>query len=165
MAQKAKKDRARTNNATLNNTHIIALVSNFIFLLSSLLYFHRSLLAWAILSIPSFVCQYILETTGRPKYNPNGSLRSSGEDLSAEGLTEYMFDVIWVTWACLVTVLVFGNWGWSLWAAVPVFGLYKGYGMLGAARGMMSGANPAMAQGMEQPPAAAGNRRSRRTAA
>lgn len=164
MAQKAKKDRARTNIATLNNTHVTALVLNLVFLLSSSLYFKRSLVAWALLSIPSFVCEYVLESTGRPKYNPTGALRTSGEDLSAAGLTEYMFDVIWVTWACLVAVLIFGNKAWFLWVVIPAFGLYKGYGLFGAARGMMGGANLG-SQGAEDTSAPAGNRKQRRAAA
>jgi len=48
----------------------------------------------------------------------NGALKSSGEDLAAEGLTEYLFDIVWVTWGCLVAVLVLGNWGWLLWVSI-----------------------------------------------
>jgi hypothetical protein len=162
MAQKAKKDRAKSNAATLNILHLSSAIINAVFVLLSLLFLRRSLVVYIILSLPAFVCQYLLETTGRPKYLPDGKLRTSGEDLAAEGLTEYMFDVVWVTWASLVSAVIFGNWGWIVWAVVPVFGLWKGWGLFGAARGMMG--QQGAAQGtQEQIPAQ--NRKQRRAAA
>lgn len=44
-------------------------------------------------------------------------MKSPGEDLAAKGLTEYLFDVVWVTWGCLGVVLVVGNWGWLIWVS------------------------------------------------
>lgn len=162
MAQKAKKDRAKSNITTLNNLHVGTLSINVIFLLFSLLIRRRSLLVYFILSIPCFISQFILERTGRPSFDPNTkALKNSGEDLAAPGLTEYLFDVIWMTWASLVAVILFGNWGWLLWATVPIFGAYKGYGLLGMARGMMGGQGQQMPD--EQVPMA-GNRKQRRAA-
>lgn len=109
------------------------------------------------------MAEYILETTGRPKYDGNTkALKSSGEDLAAAGLTEYMFDIIWVTWLSLVCVILFGNWGWLLYSVVPIYGAYKGYGLLGLARGMMGGAQKG--QMPEEQVAMAGNRKQRRAA-
>ncbi|RFU28091.1 hypothetical protein B7463_g8253, partial [Scytalidium lignicola] len=160
MAQKAKKDRAKSNISALNNLHIGTLSLNAIFLLFNFLIRSRSLLLYTILSIPCFICEYMLETTGRPKFDPQTkALRSSGEDLSAQGLTEYMFDVVWVTWLSLVMVIIFGNWGWIIWAVVPIYAAYKGYGLFGMARGMMGGQGQQMSQ--EQAPVA-GNRKQRR---
>jgi hypothetical protein len=163
MAQKAKKDRAKSNTSTLNTLHVGTLTLNTIFILFSLLR-SRSWIAYTILSIPSFIAQYILETTGRPKYDPTTkALKSAGEDLAAPGLTEYMFDVIWVTWACLVMVMLLGNWGWVVWCVVPVYGAWKGYGLLGMARGMMGGAQQGQMPTEEQVQGG-GNRRQRRAA-
>jgi SRP-independent targeting protein 2/TMEM208 len=163
MAQKAKKDRAKANISTLNNLHIGTLTINVLFILFNLLFKRRSLLAYLILSIPCFVAEYILETTGRPKFDPSTkALKSSGEDLAAPGLTEYMFDIIWVTWFCLISVMLFGNWGWLAWAVVPIYGGYKGYGLLGMARGMMGGAQKG--QMPDEQTVAAGNRKQRRAA-
>ncbi len=163
MAQKAKKDRAKANITTLNNLHSGTATLNAIFILFHLIVKRRSLLAWAILSVPSLVAEYILETTGRPKYDATTKvLKSAGEDLAAPGLTEYMFDIIWVTWLCLIAVITFGNWGWIVWGAVPAYGLYKGYGLLGLARGMMGGAQ--QGQIPDEQVAAAGNRKQRRAA-
>ena len=164
MAQKAKKDRAKANITSLNNLHIGTLSLNVLFILFNLIIKRRSLLAYAILSIPCFIAEYILETTGRPKFDPTTkALKSSGEDLAAPGLTEYMFDIIWITWLCLIAVIAFGNWGWIIWAVVPVYGAYKGYGLLGMARGMMGGAQAGQMPSEEQI-AASGNRRQRRAA-
>ncbi|KAI1393545.1 uncharacterized protein F4822DRAFT_16159 [Hypoxylon trugodes] len=161
MAQKARKDRAKANAVALTNLHMGTLIINVLFVLFHFLFRKRSILVYVILSIPSFVCEYVLESSGRPKYDPSTkSLQNAGEDLSAPGLTEYMFDVIWVTWASVVFAILFGNWGWLLWAVVPAYGAYKGYGLLGAARGMagMQGQQPDAAV------PAAGNRRQRRAA-
>lgn len=164
MAQKAKKDRAKANISTLNTLHIGTLTINLLFLLFTLLFRHRSYLLYALLSLPSFIVQYILESSGRPKFDPSTkALKSAGEDLAAPGLTEYMFDVIWVTWLCLVLVMLVGNWGWLVWGAIPVYGAWKGYGLLGMARGMMCASK---GEGMpsEEQVAAGGNRRQRRAA-
>ena len=162
MAQKAKKDRAKANISTLNNLHIGTLSVNALFILFNLLLKRRSILAYGILSIPSLVAEYILESTGRPKFDPSTkALKSSGEDLAAPGLTEYMFDIVWVTWFCLVAVILFGNWGWIFWSVIPIFGAYKGYGLFGMARGMMGGAQAGQVP-QEQP--VAGNRKQRRAA-
>ena len=164
MAQKAKKDRAKANITTLNNLHIGSLSLNCLFILFNLIVKRRSLLAYALFSIPCFVAEYILETTGRPKFDATTkALKSSGEDLAAPGLTEYMFDIIWITWLCLIAVATFGNWGWIVWAVVPVYGAYKGYGLLGVARGIMGGAKAGQMPSEEQV-AASGNRRQRRAA-
>ncbi|KAI0597678.1 hypothetical protein F4775DRAFT_224698 [Biscogniauxia sp. FL1348] len=162
MAQKARKDMAKANIAALKNLHIGMLIVNTLFVLSHLLFRKRSLLLYVLFSLPSFICEYILESSGRPKYDPTTkALKNAGEDLCAPGLTDYMFDVIWVTWASVVLVIFFGNWAWLLWAVVPAYGAYKGFGLLGAARGM------AAMQQQQQPgaaPSAPGNRKQRRAA-
>lgn len=171
MAQKAKKDRAKSNAATLNTLHLMSLAFNVSFLLITLLFRRRSssFLLYTLLSLPALACEFFLERSGRPSYivSPSGtaSLKSAGEDLAAQGLTEYMFDIVWVTWACLVAVLVVGNLGWGLYAVVPVFAAWKGWGLIGAARGLMGGAQGAGGTSQEQEQAPTGNRRSRRVAA
>ncbi|KAH7313391.1 DUF788 domain-containing protein [Stachybotrys elegans] len=163
MAQKAKKDRAKSNTAALNNLHIGSLTVHALFLAFHFLLRSRSLLAYGLLSVPSFVCEYVLESSGRPKYDATTkALKSSGEDLAAAGLTEYMFDVIWITWASIISVMLFGNWGWLLWAVVPGYGLYLGSGLLGMGR-QLAGMQGATQANTEAAPAQ-GNRRSRRAA-
>ena len=167
MAGKARKDLAKANVAALSTLHIASLILNGIFIAFSLIFRSRSLVTYFVLSIPAFACQYILETSGRPKYttlNGKSSLKSAGEDLAAPGLTEYLFDVVWVTWGCLFVVLGLGDKGWWIYAIVPVFGLWKGWGLVGAARGMMGAGQP-QPQAAEEQQAAPQNRRQRRMAA
>lgn len=162
MAQKARKDRAKSNAEALKNLHIGTLIVNTLFVLSNLVFKRRSLLLYVVLSIPSFVCEFVLENTGRPRYDASTkALKTSGEDLNASGLTEYMFDVIWVTWASVFFVIFFGNWAWLVWCIVPAYGAFKGYSLFGAARGMAAGMQP------QEPDSAAplaGNRKQRRAA-
>ncbi|KAI0481224.1 hypothetical protein GGR56DRAFT_310727 [Xylariaceae sp. FL0804] len=162
MAQKARKDRARANAAALTNLHLGTIIVNALFFLLNLIFRRRSMLLYILLSIPSFVCEYVLEVSGRPKYEQStNALKTAGEDLSAPGLTEYMFDVIWVTWASVLLVTFFGNWGWLLWTVVPAYGAVKGYSLLGAARGMAA----MQQQQMDNAQAMSGNRKQRRAAA
>jgi hypothetical protein len=163
MAQKARKDRAKSNSAALNNLHIGSLIVNGLFLLLHFVFRSRSLLTWFLLSLPSFFCQFTLEKTGRPSYDADTkALKSAGEDLSAPGLTGYMFDIVWVTWAAALLVALFGNWAWLLWVVVPAYGAYKAYGMMGAAKQMAQmGGMGANAAGGPPPPA---NRKQRRAA-
>ena len=119
MAQKARKDRAKANEASLKALHIGSAAVNIFFIIwCFILPFtaKRSVIAYILLSIPAAVAQYILETTGRPRY-VDGQMKGSGEDLAAPGLTEYLFDIVWVTWASLISVVLFGNWGWLLFVS------------------------------------------------
>jgi len=160
MAQKAKKDRAKANAVALSNLHTGAAIANGFFFLWGYYFKSRSLLLYVLLSLPSLLCQFTLERTGRPSYDDSNSLKSAGEDLSAAGLTEYMFDVIWVTWGTVVLVALFGNKFWLLWAVVPAYGAYKGYNLLGAARQVTQAQNMDSVAGA----ATTGNRKQRRAA-
>lgn len=160
MAQKAKKDRAKSNAASLNNLHLGSLAVNALFLLAHFLFRSRSLWMYFLLSVPAFACEYILEISGRPKYDPaTNTLKSAGEDLGAQGLTEYMFDVVWVTWASAILVIFFGGWGWLLWLVVPAYGIYMGSGLLGMGKQKMAEFQQGDGNAAPQ-----GNRRSRRAA-
>ena len=163
MAKKAKKDLARHNAAALNRLHLTGLAVNALFLAWHFAVAPRSLAAYLVFSTPAFVCEYVLEASGRPRHDPaTKALRSPGEDMAARGLTEYMFDVIWVTWACAVAVALAGNWGWALWAVIPAYGLHLGYGLLGMGRHKMAEMQGAAGPGHDAAPRA--NRRSRRAA-
>ncbi|KAJ4264846.1 hypothetical protein NW762_005089 [Fusarium torreyae] len=164
MAQKAKKDRAKSNAAALNNLHIGSLVVNALFLLAHFLFRARSLWLYGLLSAPALICEYVLEVSGRPKYDPSTrALRTAGEDLSSPGLTEYMFDVIWITWASVILVILFGNKAWFLWLVLPAYGVYLGSGLLGMGKQKMAefqGAGDDAGAGA----APQGNRKARRAA-
>ena len=116
MAQKAAKTLAARNVSILNRTLLLTLGFHGTFLLLRLLFLRRSLTLYAILSAPALIIQFWFERISRPTYGPNGELKRSGEDLEAQGLTEWMWDVLYWTYLCLVFVAVIGDYGW--WAYV-----------------------------------------------
>jgi hypothetical protein len=153
MAQKAKKDRARTNTIALNNLHKGSVAVNFAFLLFYWFFKSRSLFLYALFSVPAIICEIVLERAGRPAYDAaTQALKTAGEDMSSPGLTEYMFDIIWVTWACEVLVILVGNKGWLLWLVLPAYGAYQGYSLLGMRKQMseMAGAEAPVAMNRKQ---------------
>jgi hypothetical protein len=114
--QKAAKQLARANAAALNRTHAISLALHTLFVLYRLLFRRGSWVKYLVLSLPSIVIELYLEHLGRPKYvSPGGRLKSAGEDLEAKGVTEYMWDIVYVTWGVLGLVGVAGEWAWWLW--------------------------------------------------
>ncbi|CAG8736241.1 5574_t:CDS:2, partial [Acaulospora morrowiae] len=53
-----------------------------------------------------------------------GGVEWSGEDLNAEGLIAYMFDIIYVTWFVHVLSILF-EWIWWFYLVIPIFSGYK----------------------------------------
>ena len=119
MAQKAAKTLAARNTSILNRTLLLSLAFHGTFLLLRFLLLRRSLTIYALLSAPALIIQFWFERIGRPVHGPNGELRRSGEDLEAKGLTEWMWDVLYWTYLCLIIVAVIGDYGW--WAYVSAF--------------------------------------------
>lgn len=119
--QKAAKTLAARNTAILNRTLLISLVLHALFLTLRAILFRRSfskrsLALYAVLSAPSLFIQFWFERIGRPQYDQgSGELRKSGEDLEAKGLTEYMWDVMYWTYGCLILVALAGDWAWWAW--------------------------------------------------
>ncbi|CAG8508734.1 12312_t:CDS:2 [Ambispora gerdemannii] len=62
---------------------------------------------------------------GLPRYNKyDGSVEWSGEDLNSEGLTAYMFDIIYITWF-VHFVSMFWEAAWWIYLVIPAYALYK----------------------------------------
>lgn len=57
--------------------------------------------------------------------------------MEAQGLTEWMWDVLYWTWGCIGGAAVLGEWVWWAWAIVPLYSVWCVYGMYTGARGMM----------------------------
>ncbi|WEW57842.1 hypothetical protein PRK78_003309 [Emydomyces testavorans] len=129
MAQKAAKTLAARNTSLLRQTHITTACLHAIFLLLHFLIRRpRSLLPYAIFTLPTLLIEFYFERLGRPRYNPSDkSLRSPGEDLDAPGLTEYFWDVLYWTWGCMGAVCVFGDRAWWLWIVVPLYSAWSAY--------------------------------------
>ncbi|SPO02856.1 related to DUF788 domain protein [Cephalotrichum gorgonifer] len=169
MAQKAKKDLAKANTASLKTLHLLSLLINALFILNAILRpSSRSLKLYLILSTPAFASQFVLERSGRPtRDKQTGNLKSAGQDLAGGGLVGSLFDVVWVTWACVVLVLVAGDKAWWLWSVIPAYGGYQAFKLAGKAKGLTGlggmGGGAAGAGGDAAPPPAM-NRKQRRAA-
>ncbi|KAL6711515.1 hypothetical protein ACN47E_004449 [Coniothyrium glycines] len=132
MAQKATKTLAASNTKRLNQTLYITLVVHaFFWLLRGLLSFRtltrRSLLLYLLLSAPQLLIQFYFERLSRPTHDAAGALKRAGEDLDAKGLTEYMWDVVYWTYGCIVLAGVLGDWAWWLWIVVPAYSVYAAW--------------------------------------
>lgn len=62
--------------------------------------------------------QYQLESVGTPKFDEKGAVLKSGDDLGQSGLTEYMFDVIYLTWGIQLLVAFTTTYAWWLYLLV-----------------------------------------------
>ncbi|ODV96994.1 hypothetical protein PACTADRAFT_48776 [Pachysolen tannophilus NRRL Y-2460] len=141
MAGSSQKKQAVSNIQSLKEIHTLSLVINLVTLIV-LFSFNRpsSKKIFIIFTIPLLICEYIIEKTGRPKYDSSGKLVSSGEDLKQSGLTEYMFDIIYFTLICDILMIVFGsNKVWYLYLAIPGFASYKLFGLIKAGRALLGG--------------------------
>ena len=125
----------------MKRTHLISLAINLSYAILRFLVFRASCtrstyLLYFILSSPAFVIEIWLEQVGRPKIGPNGEVKKSGEDLEAKGLTEYLWDVLYWSWGCIVVASIFGNGAWWLWGAIPLYSLWLAYTTFGSMRNM-----------------------------
>ncbi|KAK9472013.1 uncharacterized protein V1510DRAFT_379556 [Dipodascopsis tothii] len=158
MANASSKKQATANVEALALLHKVSLALNTLYVLS---YFFLSRPAtikpFLFLSLPAWIIETMLERMGRPKYAANGSLVNPGENLAQAGLTEAMWDVVYVTFIIDVLAIVVGrNVVWWLYAVIPVYAGYKAFGL----------ASPLLGKGAPAPAAAAEtepqNRRERR---
>ncbi|KAG0365921.1 hypothetical protein BGZ54_006049 [Gamsiella multidivaricata] len=67
-----------------------------------------------------------INAMGRPRYNSKGELADAGEDLSQEGLIQYAFDIIYVTWFVHVTS-AFWSKMWWFYLAIPAYAGWKAW--------------------------------------
>ena len=146
LKQKALKTLAAKNTATLNRTHLISLGVNAFWLLLRFLLFRRRLLPYVLITFSALFIEFWFERIARPTYTdtPNGKeLKRAGEDLEAKGLTEWMWDIVYWTWGCIVVAAVLGDWAWWLYAVVPLYSAWLAFSTYTGVRqgmgGMMGG--------------------------
>ncbi|KAF2867328.1 hypothetical protein BDV95DRAFT_550992 [Massariosphaeria phaeospora] len=154
MAQKAVKTLAASNTRRLNQTLYATLATHGLYWLLRALLFRRSfsgrsLALYILLSAPQLLVNFWFERIARPVYHADGSVRRAGEDLEAKGLTEYLWDVTYWTYGCVVLAALLGDSAWWLWGVVPV---YSGYAAWTTYTGMRGGYTDAV--GVPQPGAA-----------
>ncbi|KAK9465741.1 hypothetical protein V1512DRAFT_265275 [Lipomyces arxii] len=130
MAKAAVKKQVQANLAAIKNLHTISVIVNAVYVLSYVILRRpKSIWSFMILSLPAWIIEYQLDRIGRPRYSlHDGSLVSGGEDLNQAGLTEYLWDIVYVTWACDVLVVLFGRtWLWIFYLSIPVYAVVTGY--------------------------------------
>ncbi|KAF9782322.1 hypothetical protein BJ322DRAFT_1212751 [Thelephora terrestris] len=132
MANASAKKTAANNERTISNLRQGLLIVITLSMLIRLIFRTKSLSP----TQPSFwihIFSHILSTItarylskiGEPKRSATGELISPGEDLNQPGVTEWYFDVIYVSWACQLGSAIFGEMFWWLAAAIPLYAFYK----------------------------------------
>lgn len=132
MASGSSKKLAAANSKTLNQLHLITAIINIVSILGIfVLKRPASYKPWLILSIPSFIIEYNLEKSGRPTFSGSKLIRS-GDDIHQQGgLYEYFFDIVYLTWAFDILMVIIGsNKVWWLYSVIPGFAIYKLYGIV-----------------------------------
>jgi len=135
MANASAKRIASQNEIAIRNLQLGMIISNVLYFIIRLLHPSRSfppslsqLTIYILTFLPSLFLAQHLRTTGRPRRDPvTGTLISSGEDLDARGVTEWCWDVIYVTWACQVGSALLGEWFWFGYLSIPAFACWKLY--------------------------------------
>ncbi|KIM33419.1 hypothetical protein M408DRAFT_326137 [Serendipita vermifera MAFF 305830] len=134
MANASAKRTAAQNETALRNLKIWMLAAPFIalfirfFFRSSLFPSRTSIFIHVLTFIPLFVLYTHLNSIGSPRRDPTtGALIGSGEDLNMSGVTEWCWDIIYVTWGCQIGSAALGEWFWWVYLCIPLFALYKIY--------------------------------------
>lgn len=133
MAGKAGKKQAQTNLAVLSRLYRVSVPVVALALLKQM-YLRAGFGAWlqfALLHAPMMGCIYVLDKSGRPKFDPKGQLLREGSDLAqAGGLTEYLFDLVYLSLFGDVGKILFStNRLWWVLLLVPVYAGWKLYGL------------------------------------
>ncbi|KAJ3880178.1 hypothetical protein F5051DRAFT_400600 [Lentinula edodes] len=133
MANASAKRIANQNEATVKHLRlglflptILSLLLRFLFRRNSLPPSKGSLALYLGTFFPGFFLSKYLIKTGTTRRDPTtGTLISYGEDLNQPGLTEWAFDVLYITWACQIGSGAFGEWFWWLYTVIPLYAIYK----------------------------------------
>ncbi|KAF8803848.1 DUF788-domain-containing protein [Phlegmacium glaucopus] len=105
---------------------IISLIFRFLFRSSSLPPSNGSLALYVATFLPALFLYKYLVKIGTARRDPTtGTLISYGEDLSQQGVTEWCFDILYVTWACQIGSGAFGEWFWWLYMIIPLYAIFK----------------------------------------
>ncbi|CAR28386.1 hypothetical protein ZYGR_0S00130 [Zygosaccharomyces rouxii] len=134
MAGKSSKKQAQSNLLVLRNLYVATIPV--VLLASTRQWISKrdivNYIRFILLHLPLLGCIYVLDSSGRPKYDSKNKLIREGLDLSQSGgLTEYMFDVIYLS--------LFGDLGhilfntkkfWYALILVPVYAIWKIYGLM-----------------------------------
>ncbi|KAI8060374.1 uncharacterized protein B0P05DRAFT_557862 [Gilbertella persicaria] len=130
MANASSKKVATKNKQTLVNLQKGIMAINAVYVLWRIIYhwstftFGQCLLYVTTAGI-SMLLYRVLLSSGTPEYSADGTLIRSGDDLAAEGLTAYMFDIIYITWFVHLTTAFISNKFWYTYIVIPGYAAYK----------------------------------------
>lgn len=135
MANASAKKTAAQNEAAIKTLRIGMLAANISYFILRLILPYRTfpptwrqLTTYIMTAIPEFVLFRHLTSTGSPKRDPTtGALLAPGEDLSQGGVTEWCFDVVYITWFCQVGSALVGEFVWWLYLSIPLYAAYKAW--------------------------------------
>ena len=97
---------------------LLALLFRF-FLRRSIIPSKTSSVLHVLTAVPLVILYKHLYSIGSPRRDPiTGALIGSGEDLNMSGITEWCWDIVYVTWACQVGSALLGEWFWWLYLSV-----------------------------------------------
>ncbi|KAL7006520.1 hypothetical protein EMMF5_003941 [Cystobasidiomycetes sp. EMM_F5] len=156
MANKSDKRIAAENAAILRllkaGTVGIHVLQWIVFVLFKSQRTNGHLLGYALTSVPSVTMFVVLLGMGQSTTSANGTLEKAGDDLSQPGLTQYMLDIVYLTWAAQLTALIWSR-AWWIYALIPGYAVYKIWGIakpLLAARAQQAQAAVHSARGSQQ---------------
>lgn len=139
MASSSTKKTASSNEQKLYELHLISgVVLTFSLLVIAFFKRPQNWKLYILYQIPLLGCQYIIEKSGRPTYKWDNvgqynKLVNSGMDLNQSGLTEYLFDIIYVSWILDALTVIIGSLKvWYLFLVVPGFAVFKLSGFIKA---------------------------------
>ncbi|KAG6837526.1 hypothetical protein H0H93_007707 [Arthromyces matolae] len=133
MANAAAKRIANQNESTLKTLRLGMLLPTLISILLRLLFRRDSLppskgplAIYVATFLPAFfLSNYLIKIGTTRRDSTTGTLISYGEDLSQPGVTEWCFDILYVTWACQIGSGALGEWFWWLYMVIPAYAVYK----------------------------------------
>ncbi|KAG8736797.1 hypothetical protein FRC12_017447 [Ceratobasidium sp. 428] len=133
MANASAKKVASQNEVAIQNLQRGMLIANLLYWVLRIL-FNRPIVArgptilYVLTLIPTVFLYRHLTTIGLPRREPNtGALISPGEDLAQPGITEWCWDIIYLTWGCAVGSSLLGSWVWWAYLLIPGYAGYKVY--------------------------------------
>ena len=131
MANESAKKLVKRNATIIRNALLFA--GGFFFAhLAGAWYLDRSWWPTFIFLVLNIGVLGFFKISSTPKYDEAGNLANPGSDLSQKGLMDFMWDFIYVTWACqLLTVATV--WAWLLMLVMPIYGVVK---VIGFAKNM-----------------------------
>lgn len=128
MANSSAKKLIKANAARLTNLKIAIAAANLFFAVFRLILFRSSFttffkISWVAILIVYALPFYLIWSTARPTFSPDGSILSGGHDISKPGLLEYAHDIIYLT-ILVQALLSFSRFALLLFLVIPGYIIY-----------------------------------------